>query len=271
MGGGVMLPPPVAGGVGAATAASDHLNLPRATNLHSPNQPTSSSCPSHLNLPVAANSTASFRPIGTNSSCPGENKSVVWSYYDSVFGPVPSPTEANKAISDLQSFLLSFQKPGFDWLHQMISLYSPRMLQSLGYRRVDDAFRLLQTEPSIQKMVVSISSDKAVWDAIMNNKAVQDLRQSLCRAKEEGPESSGEDFDLAAQIVKWILDMAKAMVMELIEKFSSLVDKLFQPPDSKNPAAEIGNKLDNELRSSLLLSIVIILIVVVTRAQGLHG
>lgn len=31
----------------------------------------------------------------------------------------------------------------------------------------------------MQSMVVSISSDKAVWDAVMNNKTVQELKKTF--------------------------------------------------------------------------------------------
>lgn len=31
----------------------------------------------------------------------------------------------------------------------------------------------------MQKMVMSLSCDKAVWNAVMNNEAVQDFRRSL--------------------------------------------------------------------------------------------
>ncbi|KAE9445279.1 hypothetical protein C3L33_22823, partial [Rhododendron williamsianum] len=91
---------------------------------------------------------------------------AVGSYYDSVFRLVPSRIEVDRAISNLQR-------------QKMLYLHNPSMLKSLGFGSVDDAFRLLQTDPSVQRMVSSISSDKAVWDAILSNKAVQNLQHSL--------------------------------------------------------------------------------------------
>ncbi|KAI3514725.1 hypothetical protein L1887_13374 [Cichorium endivia] len=55
---------------------------------------------------------------------------------------------------------------------------SPSMLVSRGSESVHDAFHLLQTEPSVKRMMVSLSSDKSVWDAVMNNEAVRQLRDS---------------------------------------------------------------------------------------------
>uniref|UniRef100_A0A5B7BX48 Uncharacterized protein n=1 Tax=Davidia involucrata TaxID=16924 RepID=A0A5B7BX48_DAVIN len=282
MGGGAMVTP-VAGAVGAGIRGGppDPLTITTktTTNLRSHHISSSSS---HLNLPVSANCTAPLRPTTTNCSCLGETSTTPLESvdgredkrasglfnYDFVFGPVPSPIEVEKAISDLQSFMLGFCPSGSE-LEQMLYLYDPRMLQSLGYSRVYDAFRLLHTDPSVQRMVTSISSDKAVWDAVMNNKAVQELRESLCTAKEERPEaqSSNEDSDsdMATLILNWILGIIKAKVMELIEKFGSLVNEIFQPPEK---GKLVSFQLEEKLRSSFLLSIVILLLVVVTRDQG---
>lgn len=72
-------------------------------------------------------------------------------------------------------------------------------------------------------------------------------------------------------IVDWILDIAKAKVLELIEQFISLMTMTFQPPNHKKNlgASNTDGRLDEKLGSSLLLSIVILLIVVVTRAHGI--
>ncbi|XP_028082659.1 uncharacterized protein LOC114283978 [Camellia sinensis] len=95
-----------------------------------------------------------------------------------------------------------FCSPEYEWLHQILHLYDPRMLKSLGYYgRVDDAFRLLQSEPSVQRMVTSISSDKAVWDAILNNEAVQNLQKSLYTG-EPIPNDANPWVELTLQ--KWL-------------------------------------------------------------------
>jgi hypothetical protein len=70
---------------------------------------------------------------------------------------------------------------------------------------------------------------------------------------------------LAANILRWILDATRTKVIELIEKFLSLVNELFQPPDKENPKEGNKEQMEEKVRSSLLLSVVIILIVVVAR------
>ena len=73
---------------------------------------------------------------------------------------------------------------------------------------------------------------------------------------------------MATRILMWILDATKAKVIELIEKFLSLVNELFQPPKSNNPTEGNKEQMEEKIRSSLLLSVVILLIAVVARIQA---
>lgn len=128
-----------------------------------------------------------------------------------VFGPVPSKQEAEEAISTIhQMFVplsLAEQIENFppeqlevkdkavistsifprslstgsqsDWIEPAMYLYSSKARHSQEREKVLDAFRLLQINPSVQKVVVSLSSDSAVWDAVMKNEVVQEFKRSL--------------------------------------------------------------------------------------------
>lgn len=65
------------------------------------------------------------------------------------------------------------------------------------------------------------------------------------------------------------MDVTKAKVLDLIEKFLSLVNELFQPPKGKKPTNINKEETEEKVKASLLLSILILFIVVVARAQGL--
>lgn len=80
----------------------------------------------------------------------------------------------------------------------------------------------------------------------------------------ERPQISGQR-EIGIEITSWIFDIMKGKILELIESFQSLVNDLFQSP-------RIGNatQLDEKVRSSTLLSIVILLIVIVARSQSRH-
>lgn len=81
---------------------------------------------------------------------------------------------------------------------------------------------------------------------------------------------AGAEPDLGLDIFSWILEIVKQKILELIKKFSSLVDEIFeQRSDSmKQTTAETAALLQEKVQSSLLLSVVILLIVVLARVQG---
>lgn len=84
----------------------------------------------------------------------------------------------------------------------------------------------------------------------------------------ERPRGVNEEPDLATTLQRWILDVTKAMVMELIEKLVSLVDELFKLPGRIQPTRGNNEQMEEKVRSSFLLSVVILLIVIVARAQN---
>lgn len=141
-------------------------------------------------------------------------------------------------------------------------------METQRYGRIYEAFRLLQTDPSVQRMVMSLSLDKVVWDAILNNKMVRKLQEPLCAAEEESSQSSSEEPDLATHILRWILEITKAKIMELVEKFQSLVNEVLRSSEREGSTTETTDQLDEKIVSSTFLAIVILLIVVVARAQS---
>ncbi|RRT71179.1 hypothetical protein B296_00035815 [Ensete ventricosum] len=96
-----------------------------------------------------------------------------------------------------------------DWIEPAIQFYDSNSLKSGGQERVVNALQLYQRNATVQllclfilvllirfpmpfvffikRMVVSLSSDGAVWDAVMNNEVVQELRRSfhegICKKK----------------------------------------------------------------------------------------
>nr|GEX88838.1 hypothetical protein [Tanacetum cinerariifolium] len=83
---------------------------------------------------------------------------------------VSSPTTSSFKIGSDQ----------LDWIEPSMKLCnSTSTLQVPSSDQVYEAFHLLKTEASVQRMVMSLSSDKAVWNAIMNNDAVREIREAV--------------------------------------------------------------------------------------------
>lgn len=81
---------------------------------------------------------------------------------------------------------------------------------------------------------------------------------------------SDKEPNLGSDILRWILEITKAKVMELIDKFQLLMNEVFSLDDKGKASEETlgpGN-LEDKLRSSLLLSLVILLIVILGRLHG---
>ncbi|GFY83288.1 uncharacterized conserved protein [Actinidia rufa] len=174
-------------------------------------------------------------------------------YDNPVFGSVPSIDEVQNAVSALRQFpmfayslgrdvadeitspIVLVNKDGTerDWIEPSLQQQTgSRMLQPHGSDRVYDAFHLLQTDPCIKRMVVSVSSDKAVWEAVLNNDVVREIRESLSKVDKSVSEKLDDTSDssmAATNILIWIFDKTKVKVTELIEKITKLVNELFQP------------------------------------------
>ncbi|XP_076937286.1 uncharacterized protein LOC143604794 [Bidens hawaiensis] len=97
------------------------------------------------------------------------------------FGPVPSQFEVQNAIYDLQRAMNGFREiNGIGEIMEQCNYdSSTALMKPHGQKRLADAYNLLQTDPLVQRLVRSISSDPHVWDAILKNDAVQDLQSSL--------------------------------------------------------------------------------------------
>ncbi|KAL7001713.1 hypothetical protein U1Q18_002861 [Sarracenia purpurea var. burkii] len=262
------------------------------------------SASSALSIWLASSSPTSIDGIEWEYVGGNEDEKVCSSDDDFVFGSVPSTDEVQSAVSalhrvldptsfsqlikgrtayssdtedsdEIASPLLLNRVPSagkeLDWIEPSLQLCNPRVLQRHGFDRVYDAFHLLRTDPSIQRMVMSLSSDKAVWDAVMNNEVVRELRESLTKADNGVPENSNHSADgsnAATDILRWIFNNTMAKLMELMEKITKLANELFQPSEDKNTkAAAATDMFQEKLRTSFMLSVVVLLIVVVSRAR----
>ncbi|KAL5571837.1 hypothetical protein UlMin_021434 [Ulmus minor] len=237
--------------------------------------PTPSSSLPNLHRPISSTHASTVHPSCSCNNKASRNLEAVnlkednkpnGTFFNSVLGSVPSQSEVETAISLLQNFIEQVKGSELKWLEGPV----PRILVSYGIRKVYDAFQLLQIDPSVKRLVVSLSSDKAIWEAIMNNESVQKLREPSRSGESRRQIGTTEGAELAASIMDWLWNVTKAKWVELVEKFQSLA-KIFESSQNEKgrwkTARERNEELGDKIRSSLFLSIVILLIVVVSRAQ----
>ncbi|GAB2294108.1 hypothetical protein Dimus_028327 [Dionaea muscipula] len=210
-----------------------------------------------------------------------------------LFGSPPSVHEVEDALLSLQQVIRSAatfdaEKDGPDQIwsaassmktasstHSDLDWMEPpfqcRVVQPCGLNRVYDAFNLLETEPSIQKMVVSLSSDRAVWDAVLNNEAVRELRESFDQGVEKARRNSSENNNqspasAAAGALSWIFENMKAKFMDVIANLTKLVHGLLRHLDNEKKD-DGGDALMEKMRASFMLTVIVLFVVVVGRAN----
>ncbi|WOL10201.1 hypothetical protein Cni_G18955 [Canna indica] len=227
-----------------------------------------------------------------------------------VFAPAPSREEAEEAVSTLQQMLApvdcsqvighesqveddeydavdeeissvdavhsdsaseSSEGCQSDWIEPEMQLYRSNSSQSNEQEKVLHALHLFKTSTSLQRVVISISSDKAVWDAILNNPAIQELKQSLCEGASTGasdsnmmekPDEAAANADLG--LLAWIFRNAKAKIAEFIDKITKLANEIFP---SQKIEMDTDEGFDDVVRSSLLISVMVFMLIIMKRLK----
>ncbi|KAJ1272147.1 hypothetical protein BS78_06G180900 [Paspalum vaginatum] len=142
-----------------------------------------------------------------------------------------------------------------EWTEPAMLVLNSSALLTKEHRAVLDAFHLLQEDTSVQKMVMALSTDKAVWDAVMNNEVVQEFKKSFQDAKETDFKGSST----APGFMMWVLESTQAKIREFLEKILGLVNMLFHAGDKNFDMS------DDVVRMSFMLSVFVFIVVTVAR------
>ncbi|KAJ3706694.1 hypothetical protein LUZ61_010399 [Rhynchospora tenuis] len=153
-----------------------------------------------------------------------------------------------------------------DWIEPVFHVCSEISSSSNNRQKALEAFHQLKVNPSIQRMVASLSSDQAVWDAVMKNEAVQEIKKSFCEGISDAklPETTGPVENIFSALGN-VFNNTKTTVMELVEKVTTFVNNLVHSSEKKGE--EKSEYFADAVKSSLMLSIFVFLIVIVGRLQ----
>ncbi|KAJ0248802.1 Transmembrane protein [Hirschfeldia incana] len=161
---------------------------------------------------------------------------------------------------------VSDQSELVDWIEPPLQLCNTSLLQPYMLDRFYDAFHMFQTDTSVQRMVMSLASDRAVWDAVMNNEVVRELITNAERSEEE-------DSGLSVNFIRRLLQRSAIKIMDAMEGVTKYVTDLFYgdetivPGDERVVLATGAAPAMEKLQMTVLLAIVVLLIVFVTRAS----
>ncbi|WZZ09979.1 hypothetical protein YC2023_095900 [Brassica napus] len=289
----------------AAGNASVSLGGGYVHRVGSNNLRISAASGSLLNLPVAITSRWTGGAFSFNSY--GAYEDFEWVTVegteeeeeedDSVFSSVPSVDEVEDAVSALKQVFdgggnqspmptgMVHQVPSFgtelDWVEPSMELCHSRILQPHAYDHVYNAFDLLRTEPSVQRMVLSLSSDKAVWKAVRNNEVVQEIKDLYYNGINQDEESSDDESsgdessddtprknNTPTDFIKWVFDSTVVKATEVLKKIIKLAIELLNSfkVNKKRKRGKLNNWFEENLKTSVFLSILVMLVVMVSRA-----
>jgi hypothetical protein len=108
----------------------------------------------------------------------------------------------------------------------------------------------------MQKVVMALSTDKAVWQAVTNNEVVQEFKRSFQDAKETVLKESST---APPGFMMWVLENTQEKIKEFLEKILGLVNMLFQAGDKDYDVS------DDVVRMSFMLSVFVFIVVTIAR------
>lgn len=166
-----------------------------------------------------------------------------------------------------------------DWLEPSVALASSskgkEVAGSGGKSAMLEAFHQFQHNPQIQQMVVSLATDKGVWDAVLANDQIKEFRKKLREAPEMIENSSDstieevskclkEDYNIFSHVY-WNTKKAFAHFMatlqELIRGILVTAEEKFQP-------TETDDFFDRTVRATMMLSVLVMSLVVFKRSAA---
>ncbi|XP_020572122.1 uncharacterized protein LOC110018969 [Phalaenopsis equestris] len=212
-----------------------------------------------------------------------------------IFGSAPSKQEAVDAVHDLQMIPLpqtisrfagdeaNFFSEGAivrrPLLHEQVKIkslsglersrpgqqiYKSSSVLSQTQHKILNALHLLLVNSSVKDMVVSLSTDKAVWNAVMKNEMVREFKKTYHVDKylKHVEYASDANPDITAQILSWLFGIAKAAVMKFMDDIFNLVSKLFDQQTKENTMETVSDLVS----SSFMLSVLVFIIVILKRS-----
>lgn len=143
-------------------------------------------------------------------------------------------------------------------------------------RAMLEAFHQFQHNPAVQGMVVSLATDKGVWDAVLANEKIKEFRRDFSAPKSAGMHSDGvsmvqkvESSSKHTNIFTQVFWKSKKAFLYFIQGFQNFVASLFETVE-KNSHGSGGNEkvnfLERSLRACMMLAVLVLTIVFFKRS-----
>jgi len=134
-----------------------------------------------------------------------------------------------------------------------------------------EAFHQFQHNPQIQGVVLSLATDKAVWEAVLANQKIQEFRHTFVNVEAAAPEDGGVNLERtrsrkSSNIFSRLFWSTKKAFLNFIKQFQDFMSSLFEMADKKVIGNEKGNVFERSLKACMMLAVVVLAIVVFKRS-----
>lgn len=146
--------------------------------------------------------------------------------------------------------------------------------------QVYEAFQLLQNDTNVKGAVISIVSDPDVWEAMMKNEKVKELKRIFensqgVERKEIEPSSAKDLSDLNHDWVNTVSDIlhsmfaeSKQLVLGVKENIQRIISSIFALTNNKGCAGVDDDPLEKKLKSCMMLAVIVLALVLVKRVNA---
>jgi len=137
-----------------------------------------------------------------------------------------------------------------------------------------EAFHQFQHDPQVQGMVVSLATDKGVWDAVLANEKIKEFRRNFSAPTSE--DSLNGAMDLKGKgsrknnnVFSRLFWKSKKAFANFMTSFQDFVTALFESAEKKGPANSANEKtnfFERSVKACMMLAILVLAVVVFKRS-----
>lgn len=145
-----------------------------------------------------------------------------------------------------------------------------------GYGAMLDAFHQFQHNPQVQKMVVSLATDKSVWEAVLANEQIKEFRQKLRESTgliENGSELTVDEVSTAlnedTNLFSHVFWHTKKAFTQFMATLQELIRGIFDVTEEKLKISDDDDAFfERTVRSTMMLSVLVMSLVVFKRSAA---
>lgn len=158
---------------------------------------------------------------------------------------------------------------------QQVATTSPKAPEAPSSAMLE-AFHQFQHNPQVQGMVVSLATDKGVWDAVLANEKIKEFRRNFTAPSSEDSLGGAMDqkvkgYRKNTNVFSRLFWKSKKAFADFISNFQDFVTSLFETAEKKGPGNsnnEKTNFFERSVKACMMLAVLVLAIVVFKRSAA---